>query len=186
MKTETEKYLNGIDVAGLREAIDGISNDPSQGMVRFRVRSGWVSGTKSRHVVDGFELAGEKIARPFEFETDEPLELFGGNTTPNPQEYLMGALNACMMVGYVAGAALRGIRLTKLEVECDGEIDLRGFLGIDGRVKPGYDRISYTVRIAGDGSEADFREIHEAVRKTSPNFFNLSQPVALEGTLVVG
>jgi hypothetical protein len=41
------------------------------------------------------------------------------------------------------------------------------------------------VRIKGNGTKAQFAEIHEAVMATSPNFYNLSRPVALKPSLVV-
>ncbi len=71
----------------------------------------------------------------------------------------MAALNACVMVGYVAGAAVNGITLDRLEVETQGRLDLRGFLGLDEKVKPGYDAIHYTVRIKGNGTSKQYREI---------------------------
>jgi uncharacterized OsmC-like protein len=116
---------------------------------------------------------------------DEPLELLGTNTAPNPQELLMSALNACMMVGYVAGAALNGITLQKLEIETSGTLDLRGFLGLDDKVKPGYEKLSYVVRIKGNGTPLQFREIHETVMRTSPNYFNIARPIYLDGELKV-
>ena len=90
-----------------------------------------------------------------------------------------------MTVGYVAQCAVRGITLEKLEIETDGEIDLRGFLGIDPAVPPGYETLSYTVRIKGSGAKEEFAEIHEAVMATSPNFYNVSRPVTLKPSLVV-
>ena len=116
---------------------------------------------------------------------DEPHELLGQNTAPNPQEMLMTALNACIMVGYVAGAAVKGITLQSVEIETDGELDLRGFLGIDPTVRPGYEAIRYTVRLKGNGTLDQFREIHETVMKTSPNYFNISRPVRIDSRLVV-
>ena len=98
----------------------------------------------------------------------------------------MSALNACMTVGYVAQCAVRGITLESLEIETDGEIDLRGFLELDPAVPPGYEQLSYTVRIKGSGSKEEFAEIHEAVMATSPNFHNVSRPVDLKPTLIVG
>jgi len=95
------------------------------------------------------------------------------------------ALNACMTVGYVAQCAVRGIALESLEIETDGEIDLRGFLGIDPTVPPGYENLSYIVRIKGSGTKEEFAEIHEAVMATSPNFYNVSRPVTLKPTLLV-
>ena len=49
----------------------------------------------------------------------------------------------------------------------------------------GHDNLRYKVRIKGNGTKEQFDEIHEAVMATSPNFYNLSRPVALEPTLVV-
>ena len=74
-------------------------------------------------------------------EPGAPTQL-GKNSAPNPQvKLLMAALNACMLkVGYVTGAAIAGVRLSpKLgNRRTTGELDLRGFLNIDPRVKAGY------------------------------------------------
>ena len=131
------------------------------------------------------EIGGKQVPRRFSIDIDEPCELGGSNSFANPQEHLIAALNACMTVGYVAQCAVRGITLESLAIETDGEIDLRGFLGIDPAVPPGYENLSYTVRIKGNGTKEQFAEIHEAVMATSPNFYNMSRPVALKPALVV-
>ena len=125
------------------------------------------------------------MARRFSIDIDEPCELGGTNRFANPQEYLLAALNACMMVGYVAQCAVRGVALQSLEIETEGEIDLRGFLGIDPAMPAGYESLSYTVRIEGSGTKEEFAEVHKAVMATSPNFYNVSRPIALKPTLVV-
>ena len=125
------------------------------------------------------------MPRRFAIDIDEPCELGGTDRFANPQEHLIAALNACMTVGYVAQCAVRGITLESLEIKTDGEIDLRGFLGIDAAVPPGYENLSYTVRIKGSGTREEFAEVHQAVMATSPNFYNMSRPVALKPTLVV-
>jgi uncharacterized OsmC-like protein len=135
--------------------------------------------------VESYRIGGQEVKRQFKISIDEPLELLGENTAPNPQELLMTALNACITVGYVAGAAVKGITLEKVEIETSGELDLRGFLGIDPNVKPGYESLRYVVRIKGNGTVEQFQEIHENVIKTSPNYFNVSQPVRLDGELRV-
>jgi hypothetical protein len=98
----------------------------------------------------------------------------------------MAGLNACLTVGYVAGASVRGIALDKLEIRTSGTLDLRGFLGLDDKVAPGYESLEYEVEISGDGTPEQFEEIHQAVMKTSPNYFNISRPIRLTGTLSVG
>jgi hypothetical protein len=90
-----------------------------------------------------------------------------------------------MTVGYAAQCAVRGITLQSLAIETDGEIDLRGFLGIDPSVPQGYENLNYTVRIKGSGTKEQFAEIHQAVMAASPNFYNMSRPVALIPALVV-
>ena len=97
----------------------------------------------------------------------------------------MTALNACMAVGYVAQASVHGIELHTLEIETAGQLDLRGFLGLDETVPPGYRQLDYTVRIGGNGTAEQFHAIHRAVMKTSPNFFNLNQPICMNGRLEV-
>jgi uncharacterized OsmC-like protein len=177
--------VNGLDVDALRATIRAIEEDPAKGMVEFRVKSAWTGQTRSETTVDSYTIGGQTVKRSFRVAVDEPFELLGENTAPNPQEMLMTALNACVMVGYVAGAAANGITLQKLEIETRGELDLRGFLGIDPKVRPGYESIQYTVRIKGNGTPEQFRKIHETVIKTSPNYFNVSQQIRLDAELVV-
>jgi uncharacterized OsmC-like protein len=177
--------VNGIDLDALDDVVAAIQTDPSQALVRFSVSTEWNGQTRSRTRVRGFEIAGQHVPRDFEIAADEPLELLGTNAAPNPQELLMAAVNACMTVGYVAGASLHGVRLSKLEIETTGQLDLRGFLGLDDAVPPGYEHVDYTVRIAGDGTPEQFEAIHQAVMKTSPNYFNLARPIRMNGTLEV-
>lgn len=177
--------VNGLDVEALRATIQAVEQDPAKGIVEFRVKSAWKGQTRSETSIDSYSIGGQEVKRPFRVIVDEPFELLGGNTAPNPQEMLMTALNACVMVGYVAGAAANGITLDKLEIETKGQLDLRGFLGIDATVRPGYESIQYTVRIKGNGTAEQFRQIHETVIKTSPNYFNVSRPIRLDAELVV-
>jgi len=177
--------VNGLEVDALHGVIDEVKNDPSKGIVEFKVTTGWKGQTRSETSVEACKLGGKEIKRRFTINADEPLELLGENTSANPQELLMAALNACITVGYVAGAAVNGITLSRLEIETTGRLDLRGFLGLDQNVKPGYESLQYVVRIAGNGTPEQFKEIHENVIKTSPNYFNVSQRVRLDGQLVV-
>ena len=50
---------------------------------------------------------------------------------------------------------------------------------------PGYERLSYVVRIKGNATDEEFAEVHAAVMATSPNFYNVSRPVTLKQTLIV-
>jgi uncharacterized OsmC-like protein len=186
MLDTVKSRVNGLDLAALGEVVEAIEADPGQALAGFEVTTRWAGQTRSESEVEAFTLGGERIARSHKIVADEPCELLGSDGAPNPQELLMSAVNACMMVGYVAGASLKGITLDSLEIKTRGTLDLRGFLGLDDSVPPGYQSIDYDVRIKGDGSPEQFEEIHQTVMKTSPNYFNISRPVRMNGTLHVG
>lgn len=177
--------INGIDTEALRGVIGEIARQPAKGRAKFQVATQWKGGTASESRVSGYEIGGQRVARSFTIKTDEPVELLGGNTAPNPQEVLMAGLNACMMVGYVAGCAMHGIELDSITIETEGELDLRGFLGIDAAVPPGYRELHYTIRLKGNGTPEQYQDVHETVMKTSPNFFNMANPIRMRPKLVV-
>jgi uncharacterized OsmC-like protein len=185
VQTVAPNVVNGINLDDLFALIEGVRTDPAKAKTRWRVATSWQGQTRSRAEVEAFGIGGGEVPRRFAIDIDEPLELGGSNRFANPQEHLIAALNACMTVGYVAQCAVRGITLESLAIETEGEIDLRGFLGLDPAVTKGYENLRYKVRIKGDGTKEQFGEIHEAVMATSPNFYNLSRPVALKPTLVV-
>jgi uncharacterized OsmC-like protein len=184
-KAAGPNVVNGINVNDLFALIDGVKRDAAMAKSKWHVSTSWCGQTRSRSQVEGYEIGGEQVQRRFSIDIDEPCELGGTNLFANPQEHLLAALNACIMVGYVAQCAVHGITLESVKIETDGEIDLRGFLGIDPAVPAGYESLSYTVRIKGNGTKEEFVKIHEAVMATAPNFYSVSRPVALRPTLVV-
>src|SRR5215831_11785554 len=177
--------VNGIDTDAVHMLIDEVDSDAAKGMTHWRVASAWQGGTHSRARVDGFAMGGVNVPRRFAIDIDEPFELSGGNAYANPQEYLLAAMNACMIVGYTALCALQDITLEKQEITTEGDIDLRGFFGLDSSVPAGYAQLRTKVVIKGDGTEEQFRKIHDMVLATSPNFYNITRavPVAPELTI---
>lgn len=182
--TVLKEKLNGIDTEALKQAMGQIAKDPSLGKVKFHVNTTWKGTTRSETVIEGYEISGQTVKRIHTFVIDEPKELMGEDTSANPQEYLMGAMNACIMNTYVIAAAMKGIRLEEVELETEGELDLRGFLGIDRSVIPGYKELKYKVRLKGDGSREQYEEVHKTVVATSPNYYNMSHAIKLNAELV--
>lgn len=185
--TATEiRNNNGIDPAALEQlakrASCGGACDPQ---ASFRVSTTWRGGAKSESRVTGYDLHGKTIAKNFVIPVDEPKELTGTGAGPNPQEVLMAAVNACMVFGYVAVATLQGVTIESLSIESQGDLDLRGVLALDPKVKPGYESLHYTIRVKGDGTPEQFKAIHEAVIATSPNRWTIAEPVKVTGELIV-
>ena len=182
-ETSDRPPVNGIDLDAMDNLAAAVAADPRRGRLGFRVTTDWKGQARSESTVESYTNAGEVIPRSFTIAADEPCELFGGNSAPSPQELLMAAVNSCMTIGYVAQASLRGITLRSCRIETEGELDLRGWLGLDENVPCGNRRINYTVALDGDGTREQYEEIHEAVMATSPNCFNLAQPIQMCGRL---
>lgn len=185
MNTATESIVNGINTDMLRGAIEAITQNPAQGMTHWEVSSHWRGGARSDTLVSQYIIGGQRVPKDFTIRIDEPLELCGTNQYANPQEHLLAALNACMIVTYCAYCALEGIELEELRIETEGDIDLRGLFSMDPSVKPGYEQLSYTVHIKGNGTPEQFEKIHRTVMATSPNYFNLANAIPLKSRLVL-
>ena len=175
--------VNGIDLDALDDMVDAVRRRPGCASAGFRVTTEWKGQTRSESKVESYTHAGDVIPRNFTIVADEPLDLLGGDSAPNPQELLLSAVNACMIVGYVVQAAVRGITLDDCRIETEGVLDMRGFLGLDETIPPGCRRINYTVHLEGNGTREEYEEIHQVVMATSPNYFNAAQPVQMCGRL---
>jgi uncharacterized OsmC-like protein len=160
-----EHVVNGVDVRELGQAIHRFRHDPELARFRFRARNRWLArGGRSHTTIDEFTGAGEdhrSAHRPFELDADEPEILLGRDEGPNPVEHLLNALVTCLTGAMVYHAAARGIRIEELESELEGEIDLRGFLGISEDVRKGYQRIHVTFHVKSDAPADRLRELCE-------------------------
>jgi uncharacterized OsmC-like protein len=184
-KNDEPVRLNGLDTVALQAAVAALTENPALAPVAFRASTTWQGAIASRTQVTGYDMAGATFPRSHTILSDEPKELLGGDSAPNPQELLLAALNACMTVGFVAAATARGVRLTSLRIDSSLGFDLRGAFGIDKQIRPGADAIQYRVEISGDATREQFEEIHREVMATSPNRWHVSQPIRLDSELVV-
>jgi uncharacterized OsmC-like protein len=186
MATTEETVVNGVDVSALEGAVETISDDHNVGMFTFRAQTEWTDALKSVTTIDEFDQAGETVStREFAIEGDEPEQILGERTAPNAVELLLSALGSCLSVGYAANAAAMGIELDDLKFEIEGDVDLRGFLGISEDVRPGFDTVHCTVYVDADASADDLAALQERVESTSPLMDNIAHAVRLETDLVV-
>jgi uncharacterized OsmC-like protein len=183
--TTTISRINGICVTSVFETVDAIRATPALAAAQFRVRNTWLDGGHTRSIVKDFNAAGsEQTSRrtPLVSETDLPGVFKGGDRAPSPLEQLLIALSACVTTTMVTQAAVRSIHVDSLEVSASGNIDLRGFLGIDDRIRRGYSDIQLDVRLAADASESDLDEVVSLGINYSPVFSTVScgTPIAVE------
>src|SRR5688572_6537242 len=112
------ELTNGIDTARLFETVESIRKSPNLAVFRFRLNNNWLGGGRNRSVIQNFYGAGEEDStrkKPFVLDADEPAVLLGSDTAPNPVEYLLHALAACVTTSMVYHASAKGIRIAEVE-----------------------------------------------------------------------
>lgn len=158
MATQTTIHeVNGIDIDVLQTTVNNIQNDPELAKCKFHVRNQWLGGNHNRTTITSFYGAKQENEHehPFELDADEPPVLAGHDQAPNPAEHLLNALAGCVTTGMVAHAAVRGIHIHELESEIEGDLDLRGFLGISPDVPKGYTNIRMKFKVKADTNDME-------------------------------
>ena len=151
MTATTDAPINGVDTATLFATIAAVRSQPELARFQFRVANRWVSGTHNRAVITGFYGAGQEHVHEHEtvLDADHPAVLVGNDHGPTPAEYLLHALGACLMSGLGNIAAARGIVLDEVTATVEGDIDLRGILGLDAEVRNGFEGIRVVFHVKG-------------------------------------
>ena len=165
--------VNGINLEIGQKIIETVKNNPEFGKTMWRARTVWKGGTKAESDIRGFKV-----------EMDEPPDLGGTDTAPNPVEMVLAALGSCLVVGYSLNAAMLGIELQKIEIELEGDIDLPGFFGLPSDVLPGYTTVRAKVFLKSTAALEKLEEVHNRVVSTSPVGLTLSKSVNLDIELV--
>lgn len=172
--------INGVDIGKLRETIEAIKDKPFLADFRFRIENKWQGGGLNQTTVKASYGAGQEFPErdgKFTMQADEPPILLSGDLAANPVEHLLHALASCVTTSLVYHAAARGIPLEGVESRLEGELDLRGFLGLDPTVLKGYKQITMTVKIIGDLTEAQKQEVIRLGPQFSPVYNSVTNGV---------
>lgn len=149
---KTMSKVNGVDVEVLQTTVSNIQQDSDLAKCKFHIKNKWLDANHNRSTITSFYGAKQENEhkQPFELDADEPPILAGADQGPNPVEHLLNALASCVTTSMVAHAAVRGIHIEELESEVEGDIDLRGFLGIGPDIPKGYTDIRVKFKVKTD------------------------------------
>ncbi|MCP5433596.1 MAG: OsmC family protein [Alphaproteobacteria bacterium] len=164
--------INGVDTEALADTIDAIKADPGLAKFNFRLKNEWIDGGLNHSTVTDFSGTRTVIEHktPFVLVNDEPEVLLSGDKGPNPVENLLHALAGCLVSSLVYHAAGQGKKIDAVRTTFEGDIDLRGFLGLSKDVRKGYQGIRVVFDIEGDMTAAEKRAIMAMGPKFSPVF----------------
>ncbi|HXH98191.1 MAG TPA: OsmC family protein [Gaiellaceae bacterium] len=165
-----EQIRNGVDTAQMFGTLDLLGEKPELAAFTFRARNRWIDGSHNQTTIQDFYAAGgEDTSREQAFVIDagEPAILLGTDTGPNPAEYLLHALAACLTTSIVYVAAARKVHLRRVESTLEGDMDVRGALGLSDDYRNGFTQIRATFRVEGDAPAEKLREVVERAQKRS-------------------
>ena len=107
-----EQTVNGVTVSTVMGIVGAIEENSDNAHFQFRLNNHWVDGGLNRSSIkEYFALGQEDDTRSGSFivDADEPAVNSGGDSCPNPMEYVLHSLASCLTSTLVYHAAVQGI-----------------------------------------------------------------------------
>ncbi len=174
---EPPVVTNGVDVSALMETINAVKHTPEIADFQFRASNSWLGGDHNRSTISGFHGACDEQTHangPFVMDNAEPPVLLGEGKAANPVEYVLHALAGCLTTTMVYHAAARGITIEDVRSELEGDLDLKGFLGLDNTVRKGFSAVRVRMQVRSDAtletlkSMAQYSPVYDIVSNSLP------------------
>ncbi|WP_256105980.1 OsmC family protein [Streptomyces sp. ODS05-4] len=163
-----------LDIGAYEATKAAVARDAGAAAGSFSTVTTWSEGARAR-----------TTARSFTLETDEPEPLGGTDKAIDPMELVLAAVGTCLTVGWVTQAVIRGVSYQDLRIEVTGDFDLRGYLAVDGQVRPGFTDVKYVVHVDTDAPADVLEEIKAAAEALSPMFDNVKNATPVTGVVKV-
>ena len=169
---------NGVNVQALLDAREALTGAPQAAQFKWRASSKWVNGTHSASTVKSFFGLGEEQSHKteFSFDADHPEIFASADNGITPVEYVLVGLASCLTAGIAAVAQNREIQLKSVEATLEGDMDVRGILGIDSDVRNGFSGIKVTYNIDADASPDDIKALVAQSQKRSAVYDIITNP----------
>ena len=183
-----QKRVNGIDVDQLDQCMDDVSCDPQVAQYTFHAKNLWDDGSRCHTIIRDFQAGGQEDhsrQRAHVLEADEPTGLLGSDQAANATEALLHALGACLNASFIYHAASQGIEIDQLEFDLHGDLDLRGFLGVNESVPSNFQQIRVTCRVKSNAPAEKLEELFEYAQKRSPVFNSVTRPIPVDVKLQI-
>ena len=169
--------VNGVSVNAVMKVIGSVQSDPENAQFQFRLNNRWVNGGLNRSHIKGYFADGREDdtrTEAFVVDADEPAITAGGDSAPNPMEFVLHSLASCLTTTMVYHAAVQGIELESAESSLEGDMDVRGMLGLSSEVRKGYNNVRVRMRVKSAASAdtlkelAMFSPVYDIVSKSLP------------------
>lgn len=174
-----QENVNGVDVNRLNQTIENVKHDNELGIFKFRATNEWKGGGHCVTKIKDFYGVKQEISHKEEFtlHADEPDVLLSSDKGPNATEAALYALSSCLMTTFIYHSAARNVKIDAVKMELEGELDLRGFLGISKEVRNGYKNVNVTFHVQSEADDDKIQELVRLAQMRSPVFDIVTNPV---------
>ena len=181
---QTENVTNGVNVDQVMSVIHSIEADANSAKWQIRAHNNWVDGGLNRSRVKEFSVGGREDdtrTETFVLDSDEPLPMAGKDSAPNAMEFVLHALASCLTSTLVYHAAVHGIEIEAVESDFEGDLDVRGLLGLSEEVRKGFNKVRVSMRVKSTAPVEELRElalfspVYDIVSKSLPVEFVLEK-----------
>ena len=118
------------------------------------------------------------------YEAQAHIGVGGPGTGACSGDLLLGALAACAQLTCQMVATSMGIPVRSLEVQVDGDLDLRGTLGVDKTVGVGFDAIRLRFEVdAPEATPEQLASLHEKTERYCTVLQTLRSPPRIESEM---
>jgi uncharacterized OsmC-like protein len=183
--TMTKTVSNGVNTEALIGARGAFEQMPEAAAFTFRSTCEWMEGTHSSNAINGYFGLGQDHERKqtYRIESDHPEVFAAADRAPTPPEIVLAALASCLSGGVAAVAQHRGIQLNQMRAMVEGDIDVRGILGMDPDVRNGFSAIRVRFEIDADATEDEIAALVAQSQKRSAVFDILTNPTNVHVTV---
>ena len=157
-----EQTINGVTVSTVMGIVDAIEENSNNAHFQFRLNNRWVDGGLNRsRIKEYFALGQEDHTRsePFIVDADEPAVNSGGDSSPNPMEYVLHSLASCLTSTLVYHAAVQGIEIESVESSLEGDLDVRGMLGLSEKSRKAYNAVRVRMQVKSTTNADTLKEL---------------------------
>lgn len=177
---------NGVNTEALIGARGAFAEMPQAAAFTFRSTCDWVDGTYNTNAINGYFGLGQEQTRKqtYTIESDHSEVFAAADRAPTPPEIVLSALASCLTGGVAAVAQHRGIQLKSVRATVEGDVDVRGILGMDAEIRNGFSGIRVRFEIDADASEDEIRAVVAQSQKRSAVFDILTNPTDVHVDLV--
>lgn len=178
MATETQSFINGVNVGALLGAREALSEAPAGAQFQWRASCVWKNGTHASSSVESFFGLGEEQShrKAFTFESDHPEIFASEDNGATPVEYMLVGLAGCLTAGIASVAENREIKLNSVKATLEAGMDVQGILGVDSDVRNGFDGIKVSYEIDADASSDDIEALVAQSQKRSAVYDIIANP----------